>query len=274
MRANYTMKNGDIVKIFLYNDMLDSQNAFLRTNATYQINNEKKEKHLDIFFDEKLKKKYFQLKGERKYFDDFDYIPYEELVSQIKSGNINAWLEYDKILATFLREPEKICVLLDTDIPDTILPNFGISMCGNNRIRTIMVPYLEGRYKMSDWHYKISFTSVFEPLRNISTYSTYYFPDFSSLIRDGHIELVNKEDIMKELEEYQQRYLKQITKEKKNPILGIVGTIKRKMKKYNFEEKIISVPAISVSNTEVHIKRNYELLLNCSGIYFPVSMKK
>ena len=73
MTANYTMKNGEVLKIFLYSDMLDAKDHLMRTNATYQKKGSKRENHLNILFDKERGKKYFIYKNEKKYFDDFDY---------------------------------------------------------------------------------------------------------------------------------------------------------------------------------------------------------
>lgn len=266
MYAKYKMKTGEIVTCFLWEDMLDSDKHFLRTNETYTVNN--KEEHLDILFDENTHKKYFIYKGEKKYFDDFEYPHYEDLLKDIKSYPDN------EILACFLKESEKICIVNKTNKVDTILPFVGLSMCdGEKTVNTIMIPKEDGKYKKSNWHYKIEFTNIFETMNNFCSSCTYYFSDFCDLLKSGVIKLEEKDSFLTSVETFRDTYIAQVQKENSNIFLKLIANIKRKINKYNYKEKVVTVPCIEDFDgvDKITIKHNIGLLVDFNGVWIPVT---
>lgn len=263
MTANYTMKNGEVLKIFLYSDMLDPKDHFMRTNATYYKKGSKRENHLNIFFDEESKKKYFIYKEEQKYFDDFDYIPYPQLVRELNAEKSSEYISSDDILATFIKEPRSICVVAD----------IGLENDRENDFYTIVVP---SSYKKEDiqwWRHKIKFVPYYEEFKDYSPYLSYYFTDFCYLLRSGVIRLVEKTSTLRELSKEEDNYRQQIAEENKSLLRRIKGTIKRKLKKYNYQEKVMQRYRVEKSkdnNGYVGFKENL-LVLQKNGIYFPVS---
>ena len=262
MTANYTMKNGEILRIFLYSDMLDANDHLMRTNATYQKKGSKRENHLNIFFDEESGKKYFIYKNEKKYFDDFDYIPYHQLVRELNDEKSSAYISSDDILATFIKEPRSICAVAD----------IGLEIDGEDGFDTIVVP---SSYKKEDiqwWRHKIKFVPYYEEFKDYSPYLSYYFTDFCSLLRSGVIKLVEKTATLRELSKEEDEYRQQITEEQKSLLRRINGIIKRKSKRYNFKEKVMQryrIEKSKDSNGYVGFRENL-LVLQKNGIYFPV----
>ena len=245
MKLKYIMKNSDILTIRLNNT------AFLENKHSLPciVNNEEK-KTLEILNDDS-DKKYFVYNEEKKYIDDFEYIPFSQLIIFQKKG---ISFTDDEIFATFLKEHEKIGLLMNISIPKN-----------NNEfeyIYTLMMLCFGKNYNENNWNDEISICPVFDAIKTITPRSTYYFSNLAAEIKKGNIKLVEKSELIDKLKIYQREYLKQIGKERENVFIRINSKIKRKIKKYPYKEKIVSVPAGS---------KNYEILLNYKGISFPIS---
>ena len=254
MNAKYKFKTGETVEIFVWDDMLDSNPSFLRTNE--KING----KPLKVLFDNESKKKYFIYKGEQKYFEDFEYPVYEDVVKNLSK------YKYDEILACLLKEADKICIIANTKRITELA-----DLCSSDEITTLMVP-IEGRYNKSQWHYKIEFEPLFNSIKDFCANHTYYFTDFFSLLIEGYIKLVNKEEIIEKIGSYTNGYKAQIEKERENLLLRIISNIKRKTKKYNYSEQTIVYRRFitNLSATSFIIQKNTALFLNYEGILIPV----
>ena len=113
----------------------------------------------------------------------------------------NRWLVSEhSLLATFLKETEKIGVIMDVEPFDTVVPGLGFGIkSGNKRVPMLMVP-VEHDYKKAEWHYKIEFTPAKEENRSIVGYESFYFWDFCSMLCSGHARLVNLEKVGKDYE--------------------------------------------------------------------------
>lgn len=68
-------------------------------------------KTLEVFLDPDKEEMYFMLDGEIKYFNDYDFLPLEELIKKFHQG-----VSCQDFLATLLRESEDIGFISSSDI--------------------------------------------------------------------------------------------------------------------------------------------------------------
>ena len=175
----------------------------------------------------------------------------------------SAYISSDDILATFIKEPRSICAVA----------NIGLEIDGENDFDTIVVPSSYKREDILWWRHKIKFVPYYEEFKDYSPYLSYYFTDFCFLLRSGVIRLVEKTSTLRELSKEEDKYRHQINEEQKSLLKRINGIIKRKSKKYNFQEKVMQRYKIEKSKDNkgyVGFRENL-LVLQKNGIYFPIS---
>lgn len=185
MRANYNV-NGKIITAYVWNDML-FDNWFMRKNIEIYKNKSggtiKKNLHKDeigVFF-------YWD--NEKVYIQNFEYMSAENLIEYVEKSRENGdWVQEDIILATLLRESDKLNVVYPLPKVDMVVPFLGISICGTKTQETVC-KFTEERYKKDQWHYKVSLAPVEESM-NMSVVSRHpYFSDLCSEIRNGQVKL-------------------------------------------------------------------------------------
>ena len=187
MQRYYTLKSGETLKCW-YNDLgwvtiMDDQGMDKET----------------LEFDRRSPDPTVEYNGETIHINNFDYTPIDEmveLVNKAKEANDRWQVPKEKILATFMKESDKIGVVMDVEAYDTISTVLGIGFKGSrkNMLRCLMVPF-EDRWKKSDWGYKIELRPESEAIAQFTGRETFYFDDLISMIfcERVNFELVNRE---------------------------------------------------------------------------------
>ena len=127
------------------------------------------------------------------HINDFLCYPLDEIIDRLdlaaKAGD--RWYVTDnQILATFLKEADKIGVEMEVSAFDMIIPELGFGIKSDKRVKTIMVPTEDG-YSKDYWHYKIRFAPANKELEPVVGTEALYFSDLCSLLVSGKAKLVN-----------------------------------------------------------------------------------
>lgn len=196
MYAFYTLKDNTKLGIFLWSDFME--NKLIREFAEVDVLDENyqwtEEQNLMLPLCTDPRGVYVEYNGQNVYLNDFDYIPYEKLMQKIQEciDKDELWLvSNDQILATFLRESDKVGIVGNLPVLDTILPGMRLGMLYSGKEMNVLTVLTEKRYKKPDWHYKVTLMAEDESLRGIVVSQNVYFSDLCSLLKSGHYRLVN-----------------------------------------------------------------------------------
>lgn len=208
MNTTYTLKSGNVISVFMWDDFLENDTIRKFAEVTTIFNGiwADKSKRAKLFKDEKGI--YIVWESQKVYLNDFDYIPYTDLMEKVEQGvqNQDRWfVRGHEIWATFMKESEKVYVVCEMPIFDIIIPSLGIGTTSDNYVEVLCV-LSEKRYTKKQWSYKISLTCENEMLRDYVPNQDFYFSDFVSMLMSGRVRLVEKE---KYIEEVQQKVEKQ-----------------------------------------------------------------
>ena len=145
----------------------------------------------------------FCINGETIRVEDFIFDPIDKMIERVEEAvaKKDRWLVSEEaLLATFLKETDKIGVVMDVETFDTVIPGLGFGIkSGKDRVPMLMVP-AEQKYKKNNWHYKIEFTPAKEENQPFVGYEAFYFCDFCSMLTSGRARLVNLEKVGKDYE--------------------------------------------------------------------------
>lgn len=228
MNAKYTINENCRLEIFLWSDVMEGKTyrEFIEVTPIYGDKRGRK-------CNKRLQKDeigiYIIWNDNKIYLDQFNYMPLEVLISKINEGKEknDRWFVWDDdILATFLKETNKIGVVLDMQAYDMVCPQLGIGFVGEREYSVLCVP-TEKQYDKNSWHYKFTLECECEELRKYIPYRHFYFSDFCSLVKSGHVNIVVKEDFKKNMIE---KYKEQEKEEKKfsNKVAKFFGKKKEK----------------------------------------------
>lgn len=208
MNTFYTLKSGNVISVFMWDDFLENETVRGYAEVTIVSSGIRadKSKRAKLFKDEKGI--YIVWESQKVYLNDFDYMPYVKLMEKVQQGvqNQDRWaVRKDDVWATFMKESEKVYVVCEMPTFDSIIPSLGFGITSDNYAEVLCV-LSEKRYTKQQWSYKISLTCENEMLRYYVPNHDFYFSDFVSMLMSGQIRLVEKE---KYIEEVQQKVEKQ-----------------------------------------------------------------
>jgi len=197
MNVMYTLKNNKKIGAYLWSSFLQNKN-WRKWIDVWNIDDKGfktgKEFELPVHDDENGV--FIIYEGEKIYLNDYDYLSYSEVVTKVNEcvEKKDTWLIYDDdILATFIKETDKIGIVGEAHVFDIIVPTLGFGITSDKTIECLMIP-TENRYKKHDWHYKITLESNDETLRNYVASRNIYFRDFCSMLKSGFYRLVDKDE--------------------------------------------------------------------------------
>lgn len=194
MLANYTLKSGEKISIFMWSDFFDEE-AYRGTAEvfTYNEKGQRNDKEFSTLLYKDDGGLYIIWKGEKIYLNKFDYLPYETLMAKIAEGkrmNDRWFVSDDEILATFMKESEKVMVFASMPVYEIVTP-FGFALCGNKELE-VPCRLSTVQYPKTRWGYKITLEPITEELRNICAKEHYYFSDFCSMLKSDIFALANE----------------------------------------------------------------------------------
>ena len=140
----------------------------------------------------------FEYAGETFEVNNFMFTPLPEIIKRVNEAveNNDRWaVRESEALATFMKESDKIGIIMNVNPFDLVIPGFGfgIKSRSSNRIQTIMVPF-ECMYTKDEWSYKIELHALDENIRAAVGTERFYFCDLLSGIMSGHYKLVDITD--------------------------------------------------------------------------------
>lgn len=223
MYGQYLLENGTLLEVFLQGDLLDKSD-WIRGNSKVKVISAKNKREYPIqILQDENKDKYFVYSKQKIYFKDYIFTLYEELVEKLNNGDT---VNLNEILCTFTKEPEKVCVLLNTHLKDFV--TWQLKLPQDTEMSVLFVPKLDGHYNITDWSHKIEFTASNEEIKSFISDKTFYFSDFVDKFNYQQAKLVIKDNYAKE---YVEKILKYGEKKKK------LGVKIQNMFKNNDEEQ-------------------------------------
>lgn len=201
MNTYYTLKNGSKICLFMWEDFLE--NKIWREYAeVYSIHDGVRSKRYSkkkLFKDEKGI--YIVWDSQKVYLNDFDYTPYNELIKKVNQSveKHDRWyVMEDEIWATFYKESEKVSIVTELPVYDTIIPMMGIGLYSDKTV-PVLTKLSFNQYSKKNMHYKITLTPENEKLLGYVASQSYYFSDFCSMLFSGIFTLVEREKYKDEL---------------------------------------------------------------------------
>lgn len=207
MQAKYTLSSGARISIYFWSDYAENKDyrkfsevRSISPDGKLSKREVKKPLHIDpnrglyIEWLDKTSKK-----TEKVYLNEFDHIPYKQLVKKLEEGVAahDRWIVMeDDILATFMKESDKVCILADLPKVEMVIPFMGICTLGDDT-QKVICHLSEERYKKSQWHYKVTLRPDDAFLPYVPSES-YYFSDLCSMLRSGIYKLVDEKALERE----------------------------------------------------------------------------
>lgn len=202
MKTFYTLKNGCRLETFMWEEMLRNE-TYRGTTEVIPIYGERRGRKCNKKLYSDDRGIYIIWNGENVYLNEYDYMSAEELIEKLEEGKKRGdrWCVYDdEICETFLRETDKIGVVLDMPVFEVVVPQLGIGLTGSTEVSVLCIP-TEKHYTQSRWSYKFTLECENEELRRYIPSRDFYFSDFCSFLKSGIAQLVIKDEFKKETEE-------------------------------------------------------------------------
>lgn len=195
MKGIYTLKTGEKIAVFLWNDILNNDSH--RSETTYRKilpdgSYSDKEYKLKIKYDYEKLKLYFVINGQKIYFEDFEFLPVDKLVEKIKNRTDRWSVKDDELMATLIKDTDNVGIIFQLRKYETIIPYLGVAIVSDDNKQKILCIPTERYYKKSSWSYKVTLEAKDEEMRKLFSNENIYFSDLWSLIMEGKVELVNK----------------------------------------------------------------------------------
>lgn len=196
MNAYFTLKDNTKLNIYVWSDFLENKNwrGFVDVCLVDANGHSGEEFETPVYNDEQGV--YIIYNGEKVYLNNYDYLPYEQLMEKIAEcvEKKDPWIcRNDDILATFMKESEKVGIVGNMMMYDFIIPEFGIGITSDKKMEVLVIP-TEKHYKKSEWHYKFTMEPEDESLQGIVASQDIYFSDFCSALKKGIFRLVDKKE--------------------------------------------------------------------------------
>lgn len=139
--------------------------------------------------------KYIMWGGERINLEDWHYHNLSVLIDEIQwcVDHKDRWFVMeDIILASLMKQSDKFGVQIQAEKFSAIIPEMGIALSSGETTEEWItyIPKLEPLRKVEDWHYKIKLQPQKKEDRYKYRSEDYYFSDFCSMLKSGHLRLV------------------------------------------------------------------------------------
>lgn len=199
MNGKYTLKDGSRISVYLWPDFLEGDDW----RGSAEVHRLDKDGHYsgEMVYSTLHKDDnglFINWNGENVYMNEFYHIPYSELVTKLNEcvEKKDRWLvDDDDILATFMKETDKVGIVGEFSVFDTLIPCMGIGMTSDKTATVMMVP-VEKRHKKSEWRYKVDLEVANKELLCLIASESVYWDDFCSFLKSGIYRLVDKDKYM------------------------------------------------------------------------------
>ena len=201
MYGTYTLASGKKIYVYLWDDTLKGYNYRKSTSGYYKNLDwsNGKEFNINILKGEN-NRLYFEIDGEKKYFNDYEYKKIDELLNDFAFNREK--LTNADFIATFMKDTENVGFLTNLSKNDYIVPDTAISISTDyeNEYNKILCVLTTKDYDKSFWSYKVTLEAENSELNKIYASEIVHLTDLVWAIKRGVIELVNKNEY-KKLEE-------------------------------------------------------------------------
>lgn len=201
MYAYYTLKNGSRIYVFLWDDILKGYD-YRKTTTLYNVsengnilyNNEQKIK----IQKDKNNELFFEIDGEKKYFNDFDYYDVDELIKKLYENSSK--IKPDDIAATFMKDTSNVGIFCVLPTVDFLIPDMAISIFTVDSPEKVLCHLSDKDYEKHLWSYKVTIEVADPELKDLYGTQIVYTSDLTNAIKFGIVDLVNINDYKKEKE--------------------------------------------------------------------------
>ncbi len=145
------------------------------------------------------------------HFDEFYSFPYEEIVRLLSEGKKVC---DDLLLSCFMKQTDKVAAIVPLMARDSVIGGF-VSLCSPDNTKNVLcVPVDTEQYPKDHWYYKMTFAPIQEQMKMFAASMSTYTSDICSMINDGRIRLVNKQEYSDKLNQAAGEMLKQLQKKR------------------------------------------------------------
>lgn len=136
---------------------------------------------------------YILWKGERVNLEDYMYYDIPTVIEKIEHGkeiNDRWYISNCLILTSLMKNPDKFGVMIKPRYAQFIFPGTSIGITTEEDETPIpFIPREEPMRMIKDWFYKIKFVAQDAKVSQYTASEEYYFDDFCSLLKSGHLTL-------------------------------------------------------------------------------------
>lgn len=201
MNTYYNTANGTRLEVFMWGEFFDNHDFRKVAEVTPIYGNVRgKECKKNLHKDERGL--YIIWDRNKVYLNDFHYDSASVMSKRIAEciEKKDRWLvSDDEICATFMKDTANIGLIIDMPAYDIVSKQLGFGLVGDNECTTLCVP-TEKMYKKKDWFYKFTAECDCIKLREVIPYKHFYMSDFCSLLKSGHVKLVDKNEYIAEMQ--------------------------------------------------------------------------
>lgn len=199
MDTRYTLSNGEQISCFFWPDFFENDDWRQFADISLIIDGHKGDE-VKVPLQRDDNGLFIVWNNEKVYLNNFDYEPVEVMAKRIQEG-VDAndrWMVWDdEIWATCVKDSDNIAFVMDMPAYDMVMKKFGIGIVGDNEMTVLCIPTERG-YTKDRWHYKITVECDCEQLRHYIASRNFYFSDFCSLMKSGHIKMVHRDQFKSE----------------------------------------------------------------------------
>ena len=208
METRYTLSNGEQICCFFWPEFFEND-AWRGSVSVTPAKNYKESTTVQVPISCDDGGIYFIYHDEKVYLNNFDYDTVEVMAKRLQEcvDKKDRWLVYDdEIWATFIKDSDNLAFVLDMPVYEMVNRQIGIGFTGDTEATVLCVP-TERDYTKDRWHYKVTMECESQQLRKLVPARSFYFSDFCSLVKAGHIKMVHKDQFKcekrQELAQYQ-----------------------------------------------------------------------
>jgi hypothetical protein len=200
MNTYYNTANGTRLEVFMWGEFFDN-NDWRKTADVTPIYNGKRGKECKKNLHKDEHGLYIMWDKQKIYLNDFHYDSASVMARKIEEcvEKKDRWLvSDDEITATFMKDTKNIGLIIDMPVYDMVMKNLGFGIVGDNECTTLCIP-TEKQYNKNQWYYKFTAECDCVKLREIIPSRNFYMSDFCSLLKSGHVKMVDKNEYIAEM---------------------------------------------------------------------------
>ena len=201
MNTYYNTANGTRLEVFMWSDFFDN-NDWRGVAEVTPIYGTKRGKECKKNLHKDTRGLYIIWDRQKIYLNDFHYDSASVMAKKIAEcvEKKDRWIvSDDEICATFMKDTKNIGLIIDMPVYNMVIKELGIGIVGDNECTALCVP-TEKVYSKNQWYYKFTAECDCVKLREIIPSHNFYMSDFCSLLKTGHVKMVDKNKYIAEVQ--------------------------------------------------------------------------